>query len=68
MVEMGLYSAAPAWRLPEGVLIYLRSKYLCSKVAFKEMTLIQLVAGKKMQTDQFLDITVLDLCHVTMHR
>lgn len=31
------------------------------------MILIQLVAGKKMETDKFLDMTVLGLCHVTMH-
>lgn len=35
MVEMGLYSADPAWRLPGDVFVYLRSKYLYFKVAFK---------------------------------
>lgn len=31
------------------------------------MILIQLVAGKKMETDEFLDLTALGLYHVTMN-
>lgn len=44
---MELYSPDPARRLPGDGSKYLRSKYLYSKVAFKQITPMQLAGGRK---------------------